>query len=276
MLRECIPESRLPRQVLAKEIQYLRDLGVDFKTSTTVGKDMSFEDFKKKGFKAVFIGVGAHRSARLKIEGSDLRGVIHALDFLRYVNFGERMEIGRNAVVVGGGNVAVDAARTALRLGAKEVTILYRRSREEMPAIPWEVKEAEDEGVKIEFLVSPKKIVGTDGKVVAIECMRMQLGELDETGRRTSTPVEGSDFTRKADMVILAVGESPDIAYLPKEIDVNDNGTLWVNPITMETTVQGVFAGGDVVSGPATVIEAIRAGKNAAESIDNYIRALEG
>ena len=186
------------------------------------------------------------------------------------------MEVGKNVVVIGGGNVAVDAARTTLRLGANGVTILYRRSRDEMPAIPWEVKEAEDEGVKIDFLVSPKRILGEKGKVSAIECVRMQLGELDETGRRTSTPLEGSDFSRKTDMVILATGETPDLGFLPNGIDVNDDGTLWINPLTTETSIKGVFAGGDVVTGPATVIEAIRAGKNAAESIESYLKSLEG
>jgi NADPH-dependent glutamate synthase beta subunit-like oxidoreductase len=276
MLRKCIPDSRLPKQVLAKEIKFLRDLGVNFKTSTTVGKDLTFEDLRKDGYKASFIGVGAQRSAGLRIEGAELEGVIHALGFLWNVNSGERIEIGRNVVVIGGGNTAVDAARTALQLGASEVTILYRRSRDEMPAIPWEVKEAEDEGVRIEFLVSPKRILGENGKASAIECVRMQLGELDETGRRTSTVLEGSDFSRKTDMIILAVGETPDLGFLPKQLDVNDNGTLWVDPATMETSIQGVFAGGDVVTGPATVIEAIRAGKNAAESIYNYLTSLEG
>jgi len=276
MLRKCIPDSRLPKQLLAREIQFIRDSGVNFKTETTVGKDLSFADLKKKGYKAVFIGVGAQRSASLKIEGGDLKGVIHAIDFLWKVNFREGVEIGKDVVVIGGGNVAMDAARTAMQLGAGEVTILYRRSRDEMPAIPWEVKEAEDEGVKIEFLVSPKRILGEKGKATAIECVRMQLGEPDKSGRRTSTPVEGSDFLRKTDMVVLATGENPDLGFLPKEIDVNDDGTLWVNPITMETSIQGVFAGGDVVTGPATVIEAIRAGKNAAESIESYLKSLEG
>jgi NADPH-dependent glutamate synthase beta subunit-like oxidoreductase len=276
MLRKCIPDDRLPKQVLSKEIQFLRDLGVDFKTSTTVGKDMSFQDLNKMGYKAVFIGVGAHKSAKLKIEGDDLKGVVNALEFLWHVNMGEKTETGKNVVVIGGGNVAMDAARTAVRLGAKDVAILYRRSRDEMPAIPWEVKEAEEEGVKIEFLVSPKKIIGEKGKVSAVECVRMQLGEPDETGRRTSIPLEGSDFSRKTDMIILAIGETPDVAFLPGEIEVNDDKTLWVNPVTMETSVEGVFAGGDVVTGSATVIEAIRAGKNAAESIDGYLRSLEG
>jgi NADPH-dependent glutamate synthase beta subunit-like oxidoreductase len=276
MLRKCIPEDRLAKEVLAKEIQFLRGSGVNFKTATTIGTDLDFEDLKNQGYKAVFIGVGAHKSTKLKIKGVDLKGVILALDFLRDVNFGEEVEIGKNVVVIGGGNVAMDAAKAALQLGANEVTVLYRRSRDEMPAIPWEVKEAEDKGAKIEFLVSPKQILGENGKVSSIECMRMQLGESDETGRRTSSPLEGSDFSRKADMLIVAIGETPDLGFLPDGMGINDDGSLWVNPMTMETSVKGVFAGGDVVTGPATVIEAIRAGKEAAESIESYLRTLEG
>ncbi|HDD69507.1 MAG TPA: hypothetical protein ENG19_00100, partial [Candidatus Bathyarchaeota archaeon] len=147
---------------------------------------------------------------------------------------------------------------------------------EEMPANPWEVKEAEEAGVKIEFLVAPKKILGENGKVSAIECIHMELGEPDETGRRKPIPVEGSEFKREADMVILAIGETPDIGFLPKEIELNENGTVCVNPVTMETSLKGVFAGGDVVSGPATVIEAIAAGKRAAESIKKYLESLGG
>ena len=276
MLRKCIPEYRLPKQVLAKEVQFIKDLGVEIKTGVTVGKDLNFDDFSEEGYKAIFIGSGAHKSQKLKIEGGDLKGVIHALDFLWNVNFGEKMEIGKIVVVIGGGNVATDAAKTALRLGAEKATILYRRSREEMPANPWEVKEAEDEGVKIEFLVAPKKILGENGRVSAVECIRMQLGELDESGRRKPIPIEGSEFTRETDMVILAIGEAPDLEFLPKEIELNEDGTVWVNPITMETSLQGVFSGGDAVTGPASVIEAIRAGKCAAESIENYLRSLGG
>jgi NADPH-dependent glutamate synthase beta subunit-like oxidoreductase len=276
MLRKCIPEYRLPKQVLAKEIQFIKGLGVDIKTGVTVGKDLNFEDLWKEGYKAIFIGAGAHESQKLKIEGGALKGVIHALDFLWNINLGERMEIGKNVVVIGGGNVAIDAAKTALRLGANEAIILYRRSREEMPANPWEVKEAEDDGVKIEFLVAPQKILGKNGKVSAIECIRMQLGEPDETGRRKPIPIEGSEFTRETEMVILAIGEAPNLEFLPKEIEVNEDGTVWVNPITMETSLQGVFAGGDVVTGPATVIEAIRDGKCAAESVENYLKSSGG
>jgi NADPH-dependent glutamate synthase beta subunit-like oxidoreductase len=276
MLRKCIPEYRLPKQVLAKEVQFIKDLGVEIKTGVTVGKDLNFDDLSKEGFKAIFIGSGAHKSQKLKIEGGNLKGVIHALEFLWSVNCGEKVEIGKNVVMIGGGNVAVDAAKTALRLGAEKVAILYRRSREEMPANPWEVKEAEDEGVKIEFLVAPKKILGEDGRVSAVECVRMQLGEPDESGRRKPMPIEGSEFTQKTDMVILAIGEAPDLGFLPKEVELSEGGTVWVNPITMETSLPGVFAGGDAVTGPATVIEAIRDGKRAAEPIENYLKSLGG
>jgi NADPH-dependent glutamate synthase beta subunit-like oxidoreductase len=143
-----------------------------------------------------------------------------------------------------------------------------------MPAIPWEIKEAEGEGVKIEFLVSPKKFLGDNGKVSAVECLRVQLGEPDESGRRRPNPIEGSEFARKADMVILAVGEAPDLEFLPREIELNEDGTVWVNPLTMETSVEGIFAGGDAVTGPATVIEAVCAGKRAAKTIGSYLKSL--
>lgn len=274
MLRKCIPEYRLPKHILTKEIQTIMDLGVEIKTDIKIGRELSFNDLWKKGYKAIFIGAGAHKSRESKIEGENLKGVIHALDFLWGINSGKEIEVGKNVVVIGGGNVAVDAAKTALRNGANEVTILYRRSREEMPANPWEVKEAEEEGVKIEFLVAPRKFLDKNGQVSAVECVRMQLGEPDETGRRKPIPIEDSKFTRKTDMVILAIGETPDLEFLPPEIELNENGTIWVNPITMETSMQGVFAGGDAVTGPATVIEAIQAGKRAADSIENYLKSL--
>jgi len=273
MLRKGIPEKRLPKQVVAKEIQFIKDLGVEIKTGIKIGKDLHFENLKKEGFKAVFIGAGAHKSHQLKIEGSELKGVTHALDFLWDANTGKKVDVGKNVVVIGGGNVAVDAARTARCLGANEVTILYRRSKDEMPANLREVQEAEHEGVKIEFLVSPKRVLGESGKVSGIECVRMQLGEPDETGRKKASPVEGSDFKRETDMIILAIGESPDLGFLPQDIELNEDGTLWVNPITLETSMPGVFGGGDAVSGPASVIEAIRDGKRAAEAIENYVKS---
>lgn len=276
MLRKCIPEYRLPKQVLVDEIQFLKDLGVEVKTGVAIGEGLHFNDLWRDGYKAVFVGAGAHKSSKLSIEGGDLNGVVHALDFLWEINCGGDVKVGKKVVVVGGGNVAVDAAKTAIKHGAAEVTVLYRRSREEMPAIPWEIQEAENEGVKIELLVAPKKMVGTNGQVSVVECIRMQLGEPDESGRRKPFPIEGSEFTREADMVILAIGETPELGFLPKEVELNEDGTIWVNPMTMETSLKGVFAGGDAVTGPATVIEAIRAGKCAAESIEKYLRSSRG
>jgi len=273
MLRKCIPKYRLPRNVLANEIQFLRELGVEIRTGVKIGRDLGFSDLFKEGYKIVFIGSGAHRTKKIKIEGESLKGVVYALDFLWNVNSGTIEEILKKVVIIGGGNVAVDAARTAMELGAEEVTILYRRSREEMPANPWEVKEIEDLGVRIQFLVAPKKIIGVNGKVSAIECVRMQLGEPDETGRRKPIPIEGSEFKQEVDMIILAIGEIPNVEFLPREIELNENGTVWTNPVTMETSLKGVFAGGDVVTGPATVIEAIAAGKRAAESIKKYLKS---
>ena len=274
MLRKCIPLDKLPSQVLEKELNIIESLGVDIKKGVSIGLDMSFEDLMNVGYDAVFIGVGAHKCRHVSIEGKDLDGVSHALDYLWAVNSGEKIRQGKNVIVIGGGNVAVDAAKTCLRLGAKNVAIFYRRSRGEMPAIPWEVREAEEEGIKIEFLVSPVKILGQAGEVSSLRCIRMELGELDETGRRKPIPIEGSEFESDTDMVIMATGEVPDLNFLPREVQLEEDGTIWVNPITMETSLPGVFAGGDAVTGPATVIEAIRAGKCAAKSIESYVKSL--
>ncbi len=274
MLRKTIPEYRLPKKVLADEILFMKNVGVEIRTSTEIGKNVSFESLLKDGHKAIFVSTGAHDSQRLKIEGTELKGVVHALEFLWQSNSGEAPKVGERVAVIGGGNVAVDAARTALCLGAKEAVILYRRTKDEMPANLWELKEAEEQGVKIEFLVSPKKILGKNGKVTAIECSRMQLGDTDESGRKTAIPVEGSEFERQTDAVILAIGERPDLRFLPEGIMLNEDGTLCVNPVTMETSQAGVFAGGDVAAGPASVIEAIRDGKRAAQSIQSYLKNL--
>jgi len=272
MLRKCIPEYRLPKTVLDTEIKRIKKLGVEIRTNVTVGKDLTIDDILQRDYKAIFIATGAHKSRKLGVEGEGLKGVLHALDFLRDVNLGKKVKLGDRIAVLGGGNVAIDAARTALRLRSKEVNILYRRSREEMPANPWEVKEAESEGVKIQFLVAPKRILGKDGQVAAVECIRMRLGEPDESGRRRPIPIEGSGFTADLDAVILAIGEAPDLSFLPKGMEVAEENTITVNPFTMETSLAGIFAGGDAVSGPATVIEAIVAGKRAAVSIDRYLK----
>jgi len=274
MLKKAIPQYRLPRKIVSKEIEFLETLGVEIKTEAEIGKDLTFEDLKKKGYKAFFISTGAHKSQKLKIQGTDQKGVINALDLLWEANLEKKTEIGNKAIVIGGGNVAIDAARTAHCLGAKEVTILYRRSKDEMPANLREVAEAENEGVKIEYLVSPKKILGENGKVSAIECIRMRLDEPDESGRRKAVPIDGSEFTLETDNVILAIGETPDLSFLPEDVDLNEDGTLWVNAITMETSLPGFFGGGDAARGPASVIEAIRDGKYAAESIETYLKSL--
>ena len=272
MLRECIPEFRLPKSVVDAEIEQIRRTGVEIQTGSTLGKDLSFGDLWHKGVKAVFVSVGAHKTRRLGVEGESLKGVFDALDFLRLANEKENVDIGKHVAVIGGGNVAIDSARTAIRSGAKEATILYRRSTEEMPANPYEIKEAEHEGVKISFLAAPKRILGQNGRVSGVECVKMELGEPDESGRRSPKPIQGSEFTVLADSVILAIGEAPDISFLPKEIEVTESSTVAVEPFSVITSQPGVFAGGDCVSGPATVVEAILAGKKAASYIDQYLR----
>ena len=272
MLRKCIPEFRLPKSVVDDEVEEIRRMGVEIQTDTTLGKDLSFNDLRKIGFKAVFVSVGAHKTRKLGVEGESLEGVFDALSFLSLVNEGKKVDIGKHVVVIGGGNVAIDSARTAIRSGAKEATILYRRSMDEMPANPYEIKEAEHEGLKISFLAAPKRILGQNGRVSSVECVRMELGEPDETGRRAPKPVEGSEFTVLADSVILAIGEAPDVSFLPEEIEVTESSTVAVEPFSVITNQPGVFAGGDCVSGPATVIEAILAGKKAANCIDQYLR----
>ncbi len=272
MLRVGIPNYRFPKDALNVDINYIKKLGVEIKTNVPAGKDLTFEKLSQEGYKAIFIATGAHKSATLDVEGEKLDGVYQALDFLKDFNNRKNVQLGDKVAVIGGGNVAMDAARTALRLGAKEVNVLYRRSKEEMPAIPWEVKEAESEGVKINFLLTPKKFIGKDGHVVAMECIRMELGPPDETGRRRPIPIANSEFTLELKSVIIAIGESPEISFIPRELEITRQNTIDVNPFTLETSMPGIFAGGDVVLGPATVIEAIAAGMRAAVSIDCYLK----
>ena len=272
MLRAGIPRYRLPKEELDADIRFIEDSGVEIKTNTRIGRDLKINDLLRDGYKAIFIATGAHKSRKLGVEGEELEGVAHALDFLKDVNLGKKVEIGDRVVVIGGGNTAVDASRVALRLGAKEVQISYRRSRPEMPANPEEVEQAEREGVRIQFLVTPKRVLGKDGRITGIEYVRMRLGAPDETGRRRPVPIEDSEFVMEFDTLLIAIGEQPDIIQLPEDIEVTKRGTIAVDPNTMQTAVPYVFAGGDVVSGPANVIEAIAAGKQAAASINCYLR----
>jgi len=267
-----IPEYRLPKKVLQTEIGDIRKLGVEIKLNSPVGKNgLTLDSLRKKGYKAIFIAVGAHKSLKLDVPGEDMEGVYHGTSFLHDVNTGKKVKVGKRVAIIGGGNVAVDAARTALRLGAKEVFIVYRRSRQEMPAHDDEIKAAEEEGVKIHYLASPVKILGKDGKIVGIECIRMELGEPDASGRRRPIPIKGSEFVIDSDMVIPAIGEVPNLDFLHDSLKTSE-GTLKVDPDNLTTGVPGVFAGGDAVTGPATVIEAIAAGHKAATSIDRYLR----
>ena len=277
MLAVGIPPYRLPNDVLEREINAILEMGVELKLNTTVGKDISFEELRKN-YDAVFIGVGAHKSKKLNIEGEELNGVIPGVDFLREVNISPEtvraVFTGRKVVVIGGGDVAIDAARCAIRLGSEEVTILYRRSRKEMPAREEEIKFAEEEGVTIRYLVSPVKIVG-DERVKGVECIEMELGEPDESGRRKPIPKKGSEFFIEADTVISAIGQYPDLSFLPDEIKKTKWGTIVVDTNTAATSMSGVFAGGDAVVGPSIVIEAVAWGRRAAYGIDAYIHGKE-
>ena len=271
MLAVAIPEFRLPREAIQQDIDYIAKRGVEIRYNTPINVNFTVEDLKKDGFSAIFIAAGAQRSQSIGIPGEleDIENFYYGLRFLRDVKVGRAVRVGRRVAVIGGGNVALDSARTALRLGADEVNIYYRRSGEEMPVTEVEYDEAVNEGIRINFLVSPTRIVSANWKVTGLQCIRMRLGEPDESGRRRPIPVEGSEFFIEADTVIGAVGQAPDRSFLPPgsalEHMVVDNNTL-------ATNVPGVFAGGDFATGPGFVVEAIAAGRRGAIAIDKYLR----
>ena len=274
MLWLCIPEYRLPRDIIMNDVSYIEELGVEIKYNTPISADLTIDDLFAQGFKAVFLGVGAHKGLKLKVPGEDeYDGFVDCIEFLRKVNLGDKTKPGSRVVVIGGGNSAIDSARTALRVGCDEVTILYRRSRREMPANPWEVDEAEREGVKIHYLAAPVKITGANGKVSGLVCTRMKLGKLDASGRRSPVPEAGSEFELTADLVIPAISQQPDISFLTQGhgLEISKWNSFVVNEKTMATNRPGIFAGGDAVTGPATVIEAIRAGHLAADAIKAHL-----
>lgn len=274
MLAVGIPEYRLPKKLLNSEIDYIKKMGVTIKTGMALGKDFTIKDLFKQGYKSIYIATGAHKSLKMKIPGEDkLEGVYHGVDFLRNINLGKPQPVGKYVAVIGGGNTAIDAARTALRCGAKEVTILYRRTRKEMPAEEYEIQAAEEEGVKIQYLVAPVEVLGKSGKMIGLKCIKMELGEPDSSGRRRPVPVEGSEHDLDFDSVLIAVSQSPEIDFIDDKASfkLTKWNTLEVNPETLETNIKGVFAGGDVVQGPATVIIAMGNGKRAAEVIDKYL-----
>ncbi|MGD0238594.1 MAG: FAD-dependent oxidoreductase [Syntrophorhabdales bacterium] len=271
MLTVGIPEYRLPRDVVRREIEYIQKAGVELRLNSPVGTDGLALSKLQESYKAVFVATGAHKSVSLGIPGEEITGVVSGTALLRDVNLGTSQKIGKKVAVIGGGNVALDAARSAKRLGAKDVTVVYRRSRDEMPAFKEEVEAAEKEKIKIEFLAAPARIISENGKVTGLGCLRTKLGDPDESGRRRPEVVAGSEFALEIDMVVSAIGEIPDLSFLGNNFEMAGGATLKVHPNSFRTNVAGVFAGGDAVSGPATVIEAVAAGRKAALAIDRYL-----
>jgi glutamate synthase (NADPH) small chain len=272
MLTVGIPAYRLPRDIVAAEFAALHNCGVEIVSSVTIGRDKTINQLKEEGFEAVFLGVGAHASRKLGVEGEELAGVMHGVDYLRRVTTGEKLKLGREVVVVGGGNVAIDVARTALRTGSDRVFILYRRTRQEMPASQAEVHHLEEEGVKLEFLAAPVKIHGANGRLTQIECIRMKLGECDASGRCRPVPIEGSNFRINAEAIIPAISQDTEhTAANGLQLAFSRWGTFQVDPLTLQTSEPWIFAGGDAVLGPQTAAKAIYQGKEAAESIRRYL-----
>lgn len=266
MMRVGIPSYRLPVAVLENEIKEIENIGVEIKTNSRVE---SLDKLFEQGYQAIFVSVGAQQGTSMGIEGETTPGVLEGVDFLREVNLGNKVNVGNQVLVVGGGNVAIDAARTARRLGAKEVTIVYRRTRSEMPASEEEINEALEEGVKIVYLANPSRVSRMNGRL-SVECLRMKLGKVDTSGRRRPEPIDGSEFTGDYDLMVKATGQE---SAIPEKfgLSVARGGRIKTDVETLASSREGVFAGGDVVSGPASVIEAIAAGRQAAISIDQYL-----
>ncbi len=278
-----IPEFRLPKLVVTHKIDGLRRMGVQFELDRVIGRDYTIDELLNTGYDAVFIGVGASRPRTLSIPGEDLEGVYTADDFLIHTNlmglpefpeYATPIAVGKRTVTIGGGNVAMDAARTALRLGAKESTVIYRRSKAELPASDKEVDCATREGVRVQFLTAPVRFLGEDGHLTGVECVRMELGEMDASGRPRPSPILGSEFTITADTAIVAIGNEPDllVTNTTPGLEVERSGCIRTDPQTGQTSRDGVFAGGDIVTGPATVVRAMGMGKRAAAAIDRYLK----
>ncbi len=283
-----IPEFRLPKAILKAEVEYLEKLGVELRMNFVVGKTATLEDLRKDGYNAFFIGTGAGLPNFMRIPGENLVGVYSANEYLTRVNLMRAYAFpaydtpvlrGRRVAVIGGGNVAMDSVRTAKRLGAELAAIIYRRSRQEMPAREEEIKHAEEEGIEFHFLTTPTRYIGDEnGRVKAMECLRMELGEPDSSGRRRPVPIEGSEFITEVDLVVVAIGQSPNplMAQTTPDLKVGKWGNLEVDWATMATSIPGVYAGGDIVRGGATVILAMGDGRLAASEIDKYLKNTGG
>jgi len=268
-----IPEYRLPRDVLNEEIENIKRAGAQIVLNTALGRDFTLDELlDRMGYKAVVLAIGAHSSRRLGVPGEDLNGVMHATEFLKDVSLGKPAAIkGKRVAVIGGGNSAIDSARTALRLGASDVTLIYRRTRNDMPAQASEVEEAEEEGVRFQFLATPIAVLG-DGQVAALKVQPQELGEFDRSGRRRPQPIAGAEYGLEVDVVIVAIGQMPDLSPLNGDCpEANRNQTFKVSR-KLETSRPGVFAAGDAVLGPSTVIEAVAQGNKVAQAVDAYLR----
>jgi len=278
-----IPQFRLPKEIVQKEVEYVKSLGVELKLDSTVGLLATIQELMNGGYDAVFIGSGAGLPNFLKIPGENLKGIYSANEFLirtnlmkayKFPEFDTPIRVGKRVGVVGAGNVAMDSARCALRLGAERVYIIYRRSRDEMPARAEEVENAEEEGIEFMLLTNPLRFIGNDrGFLEKVECVKQRLSEPDQSGRRRPEPIEGSNFTLDIDTAVIAIGQSPNpiIQQTTQGLQTTRHGTIVVNEETMQTTLPAVYAGGDVVSGAATVISAMGAGKKAAKAIHEHI-----
>jgi NADH-quinone oxidoreductase subunit F len=275
MLRYGIPAYRLPREVLDREIQDILDTGIELRINTRVGQKVTLEELDRS-YEFIYLAVGAHKSSPLAIPGEYAEGVFGAVEMLRAYNAGQKLAVGRRVAVIGGGNSAVDAARTAVRLGADTVTIFYRRERKDMLAQESEIEAAEEEGVRIEYLVAPLEVVTSDGKVAGLKLARMRLGQFDRSGRKQPQPIPGSEFVADVDMVISAVGQTPDLAFVSEKSGIGMGRIGVTVNEDLQTTNTRVWAGGDAVTGPAWVIDAIKAGQDAARAIDAFIRTAKG
>ncbi len=278
MLKTGIPDFRLPPDVLDKEINIILAHGVSLVNNTSFGTDITFESLKEDGFAAIFLSSGAHESLTLGLEGEDTTGgVIDAISFLRDINLGQKTDCGQKVMIVGGGNVAIDAARCAKRTGSADVSIIYRRTRDEMPAYEEEIIGALEENIEIFTLTAPMKIISKEGKITGIECIKNELGEEDDSGRRRPVNIPGSEFIIECDTLIPAIGQKTDLSWagaMPG-LEITNYNRIKTHPITLQTSLDNVFAGGDMVTGPATVIEAIAQGRKASVGIDNYINKIE-
>ncbi len=274
MLRVGIPAHRLPRDVLDRDIEIITNLGVEIKLNTPLGDDLTVDGLLKNGYSAVFLAMGAHKGIELGIPGQELEGVRQGVDFLRELNLTGKTEVGKKVAIIGGGNVAIDVARSAVRMGAQSVSLIYRRTRTEMPAWEEEIAAAEAEGVKITYLSAPQEAIESGGKVSTLRCIRMELGEPDSSGRRRPVPIPGSEYDIEIDQLIQAIGQRPDVAGIENidGIKTTKWSTVDVDPVTYATNKKGVFSGGDLQTGPWVAIGAIAAGMETAESIFRYLK----